>query len=254
MRSLFLKVFLWFWLAMALVIVALLLTVELTRSRQPFPLYTGMDRIMDVYSQTAVATYEREGRAGLINFFGEPQTSAGTTFYLFDEQGAEVTGRSAPADVLEAARRAAATGKIIRGTPGERMFGAHPVVTAGGHRYVVVDVSNRARGGPFSDHPMAQALRVLAVLLTAGVLCYLLARYIVAPVVKLRAVTRQVSSGDLSAASARSWVAAATSWAQWVVTSTRWRRASRRWLTRSSGSSATSRTSCARRSRALTSP
>jgi signal transduction histidine kinase len=41
--------------------------------------------------------------------------------------------------------------------------------------------------------------RILAVLLTAGALCYLLARYIVSPVVKLRAVTRQVSQGNLSA-------------------------------------------------------
>ena len=36
-------------------------------------------------------------------------------------------------------------------------------------------------------------------LLTAGLLCYLLARYIVSPVVKLRAVTQQVAGGDLSA-------------------------------------------------------
>lgn len=41
--------------------------------------------------------------------------------------------------------------------------------------------------------------RILAVLLTPGVLCYLLARYIVSPVVKLRAVTKQVAGGDLSA-------------------------------------------------------
>jgi two-component system sensor histidine kinase CpxA len=37
------------------------------------------------------------------------------------------------------------------------------------------------------------------VLLTAALLCYLLARYIVSPVVKLRTVTRQVADGDLSA-------------------------------------------------------
>jgi signal transduction histidine kinase len=45
----------------------------------------------------------------------------------------------------------------------------------------------------------AFALRLLAVILTAGLLCYLLARYIVSPVVKLREVTRRVAGGDLSA-------------------------------------------------------
>jgi len=49
------------------------------------------------------------------------------------------------------------------------------------------------------DTPAALLARVLAAMLTAGLLCYMLARYIVSPVVKLRAVTRQLTEGDLSA-------------------------------------------------------
>jgi two-component system sensor histidine kinase CpxA len=199
MRSLFLKVFLWFWLAMALVVGALFVTTELTRTRQPFPFYTGMDRIMDVYARQAADTYERAGRAGLAQLFGEANNRADITFFFFDEQGAEVTGRNVPPDVQEAARRAAATRQIVRAPPGERMFGAHPIVTDSGHHYVVVDLSQRSHFGPFADQPMVQALRILAVLLTVGALCYGLARYIVSPVVKLRGVTRQVAGGDLSA-------------------------------------------------------
>jgi two-component system sensor histidine kinase CpxA len=199
MRSLFLKVFLWFWLAMALVVGALFVTTELTRTRQQFPFYTGMDRIMDVYAREAANTYERAGRAGLEQLFGEAKNRADITFFFFDEQGAEVTGRSVPPDVQEAARRAAATRQIVRAPPGERMFGAHPVTTDSGHHYVVVDLSQRSHFGPFSDHPGAQLLRILAVLLTVGALCYGLARYIVSPVVKLRGVTQQVAGGDLSA-------------------------------------------------------
>ena len=105
MRSLFLRVFLWFWLAMALVIVALLVTTELTRTRQAFPLYTGMDRVMEVYAQNAVAAYERAGQAGLIKFFGDPRSNADTIFYLFDESGREVGRRNVPPDVQEAARQ-----------------------------------------------------------------------------------------------------------------------------------------------------
>jgi two-component system sensor histidine kinase CpxA len=36
-------------------------------------------------------------------------------------------------------------------------------------------------------------------LLTAGILCYLLARYLSSPVVKLRAATQRLAAGDLSA-------------------------------------------------------
>ncbi|MDQ1610104.1 MAG: two-component system, OmpR family, sensor histidine kinase CpxA [Pyrinomonadaceae bacterium] len=224
MHSLFLKVFLWFWLAMALVIAALFLTSELTRSEPQFPSYSGMDRAMTVYGQLAATTYEREGAVGLRKFFGEPQQQqedaqgdarqddvrqrggdnarpGGDAFYLLDAQGAEVTGRVVPRGVAEVSRRALASGAITRGAPGAEMFVAHPVKTESGRTYVLVDWRPRRRPPPgfFSDQPAAQLLRVLAVLLTAGALCYLLARYIVSPVVKLRAVTGQVARGDLSA-------------------------------------------------------
>ncbi|MFL6208227.1 MAG: ATP-binding protein [Pyrinomonadaceae bacterium] len=199
MRSLFLKVFLWFWLAMALVVGALFVTTELTRTRQPFPFYTGMDRIMDVYARQAADTYERTGRAGLAQLFGAANNRADITFFFFDEQGTEVMGRSVPPEVQAAARRAITTRQIVRAPPGEGMFGAHPVVTDGGHLYVVADLSQHSHFSPFFEHPAAHALPILAVLLTVGALCYGLARYIVSPVVKLRGVTRQVAGGDLSA-------------------------------------------------------
>lgn len=197
MSSLFLKVFLWFWLAMALVIGALLLTTELTREREQFPTFSGMDRAMDAFARHAAETFEQEGGEGVRNLLGEPGDNPHVIFYLFDERGAELTGEAAPPPVREGAQRAAATGMLFRGHYGERMFVAHPTRTESGRRYVLVD--SMGPRAPFSSNPLALVLRVLAALLTAGALCYMLARYIVSPVVKLRAVTRQVSGGDLSA-------------------------------------------------------
>jgi len=198
MNSLFLKVFLWFWLAMALVIGALFLTTELTRQRQQSPAFTGMDKVMGAFARLAVATYEREGREGIVKLFGDSEDDPNITFYLFDERGAEVSGKNPAPAVQDMVKRAAATGGIIRGAPGQqRMFVAHPIITNSGRRFVLVD--SRWPRGFFSDQPGAQALRVLAVLLTAGLLCYLLARYIVSPVIKLRAVTGQLARGDLAA-------------------------------------------------------
>lgn len=196
--SLFLKVFLWFWLAMALVIGALLLTTELTREDGRSSAFSGMDRAMDAFALRAAETFERGGREALLELFGGPVgEDRHVVFHLFDEHGAELAGQAAPPFVLETARRAAASGRIERGKHGGRMFVAHPAKTGAGRRYVLVDsVGPR---GPFSDGLWVLVPRVLAALLTAGVLCYLLARYIVSPVVKLRAVTRQVAGGDLSA-------------------------------------------------------
>jgi signal transduction histidine kinase len=199
MHSLFLKVFLWFWLAMALVIGALFITTELTRERQPFQRFTGMDKAMDAFARVAAETFDQKGLEATRKLFGDTESDPNVTFYLFDERGAELTGQPAPPRAaLDTAQRAAATGGIVRGSPGERMFVAHPVTTESGRRYILVDALG-PRHPRFLDQPLAQALRILVALLTAGALCYLLARYIVSPVVKLRAVTGQVARGDLSA-------------------------------------------------------
>ncbi len=195
--SLFPKVFLWFWLATALVIGALMLTTELTREDEHSKAFSGMDRAMDAFALHAAETFERGGRESLLKLFGTDAEGPHVLFFLFDESGAELADKDAPAYVRETARRAASSGRIERGKHGRRMFVAHPATTGAGRRYVLVD--SFGPRGPFSDSPWALAARVLAALLTAGVLCYLMARYIVSPVVKLRAVTRQVAGGDLSA-------------------------------------------------------
>lgn len=222
MRSLFLKVFLWFWLAMLLVIAALAVTSYLTRSEpQPRP-PQFIEGLMTAYARTAVETFEGEGPQALNSFLGRIESEGDIRSYLFDGGGRELAGRDAISEVKELAARVAQTGN-----PAARMLGggmvieARPVRARDGGRYVFVAVlplgprpPSESPGqprpprpflplGPFNfllgESSTAFVLRLLAVILTAGLLCYLLARYIVSPVVKLREVTRRVTSGDLSA-------------------------------------------------------
>lgn len=76
---LFPKVFLWFWLAMALVIGALFVTTELPREREPFPAFSGMDRAMDAFARLAAETFEREGRGGSIASSAKTRTSSSSS-------------------------------------------------------------------------------------------------------------------------------------------------------------------------------
>ncbi|HYO62633.1 MAG TPA: ATP-binding protein [Pyrinomonadaceae bacterium] len=176
MRSLFLKVFLWFWLA--------------------------------TYARHAVAAYEREGPAALDACLRHAEGESGIGAKLLDATGRELTGaRETTAREREAAVRVAQTGGPVFGPLGPRMLEVRRASSEGGARYAFVVSMPMGRGGPprgpfgflRSENASALAVRLLAVVLTAGVLCYLLARYIVSPVVKLRAVTRQVTQGDLSA-------------------------------------------------------
>lgn len=199
MRSLFLKVFLWFFLAMALVVGAVLIINELTRPDERFSRGTLMDKYTLFIAQTAAITYEREGQAGLVNYLERVEHTAGTRSRLFDERGMELSGLGAQQGAQEIVSLAARESRRVFNPSRGKPLIAFPAVTDSGRRYVFVgEVSAPPPGPPFGNLSFLLP-RLFAVLLTAGVLCYLLARYIVSPVVKLRAVTRQVAGGDLSA-------------------------------------------------------
>ena len=198
MRSLFLKVFLWFWLAMALVVAAFLITTELTRPSEMYSRGSMTDRYTSFVAETAAVTYEREGQPGLVSYLDRVARLTGVRARLFDEQGAELSGLGAQPGASVMVSRAAGSGGRVFDAPVDKPMLAFPAVGDGGRRYVFVGELGAPPDPPFAN-PRFLVPRFLAVMLTAGLLCYLLARYIVSPVVKLRAVTKQVAGGDLSA-------------------------------------------------------
>jgi signal transduction histidine kinase len=197
MRTLFLRVFLWFWLAMALVIGAFHLATILSL-REQFPRNSITDRYTAFIAQTAAVTYERDGQQGLTSYLERMERETGHRPRLFDVQGAELSGLGAQTGAPAMIQRVVQTGAPAFNPPGEKFLVAFPALTESGCAYVFVnEITPAFRPPPLN--PWSFIPRILAVLLTAGVLCYLLARYIVSPVGKLRAVTRQVAGGDLSA-------------------------------------------------------
>jgi signal transduction histidine kinase len=220
LRSLFLKVFLWFWLAMSLVVAAFALTIHLTWPRRdPHP-PQFVEGVMVAYSQGAAEAFERGGPAALDSFQRHVAREAHVRARMFDAAGAELAGADATEDERELAGRVITSGDIASRVMRDTAIEARPVNNAGVvGRYAFVATLPlgpprpppdgrpapllRLPPGPLNfvlgDTAGALAARVLAVVLTAGVLCYMLARYIVSPVVKLRAVTRQLTEGDLSA-------------------------------------------------------
>ncbi|HEX7955730.1 MAG TPA: ATP-binding protein, partial [Pyrinomonadaceae bacterium] len=208
MRSLFLKVFLWFWLAMVFVGGALLVTTHLTRTENHFRPPHFVELVLYAHARGAADAYEHGGAQALGEYLRHVEQETGLRMQLFDEHGTELTGLDAPHEVRHAATHVAHTGEPVFRESRGGVLEVRPVPASDGGRYAFVTLM--PMGGPppgahhgpfgiFSDSTSALLLRLLAVVLTAGVLCYLLARYIVAPVVKLREVTRRVTHGDLSA-------------------------------------------------------
>ncbi|HKG15697.1 MAG TPA: ATP-binding protein [Pyrinomonadaceae bacterium] len=221
MRSLFLKVFLWFWLAMSLVVGVVALMSHLTRPlHEPRP-PQFIEAVVGAYSQSAADAYAREGAAGLGSFQRRVEREARVRARLLDESGAELSGEGATDDERRLAAQVFGAGGTASKMFDGSVLEARAVNAAGGGgRYAFVATLPLGPPPPPRDAPPrrfphflppgplnfllgntagALAARVIAALLTAGVLCYMLARYIVSPVVKLRAVTRQLTEGDLSA-------------------------------------------------------
>jgi len=199
MRTLFVKIFLWFWAAMALVVLAVAAATSVANMRREERLRREFDDPARVFAQMAARTYEREGQAGLSEYLSFLEGEARHRAWLFDAGGAEVLGRSAPSEVDGRARRMLRGEAQASGRPDARGLQAFAVSGPSGVRYLMVTRRLNPRRPPPWPEPRTVVLQLLAVLATAGLVCYWLARYLTAPVVRLSAATRRLADGDLSA-------------------------------------------------------
>jgi two-component system sensor histidine kinase CpxA len=194
MRSLFIKIFLWFWAATGLVVLTLFLSTRLTMG---LPQRQVFGRPIMIYAATAARTFEREGPSALTEYLHLLEQAAGISVYVFDEGGNNLSGHDAPPEIEEMAGQVGQSTEARFLTRDSRRFVTCRTRGPSGRHYVVVEELPRGPINPFSD-PRTWVLQLAAVLITVGVVCYWLARYLTAPVVKLRAATRQLAAGDLT--------------------------------------------------------
>ena len=197
MRSLFVKIFVWFALAAALIVVAHAVSTILTEPDDG-PV-RGVEPSLVMFGTTAAEKYEREGKGALSDYLDLLGRTARIRGYLFDAVGNEVSGRAATPEKKEIAQRLSAAKEETFSKAGQTGIVARKVVAPSGKQFVMLGEVQRPINVlmPFSLHFLWT--ESVAMLLTAGVLCYLLARYLSSPVVKLRAATQRLAAGDLSA-------------------------------------------------------
>jgi two-component system sensor histidine kinase CpxA len=192
MRSLFLKILLWFVLAMGLVIATLLVSVAMTR----------LDRLL---APSSMATWPLRAQlaAAILEYHGPPMLAEylqtlGRAFraqaYLFAEHGTEVSGAAVPPSVWRLAELARHSGWMEWQVAGHVRGLAQPEAGPSGRRYVLVLLSEFPIG-----QPNVQVGYLLAALLIVGGLCWWLARHITTPVLRLRTATQQLAEGKLEA-------------------------------------------------------
>src|SRR5438128_2278233 len=194
MRSLFLKIFLSFWVAQALfVVLAITIAIWLRPQRET----AAWEALENKVLNESLETYQNSGPEGLGRYLSELQATQHVRAFLFDEDGKEISG-GRPPDFVQNFQHGVPTPRagFLRISPDR--FLRQTSVTVNGHRFTLV-MSLPPSPPSFFSARNVPGLWILIAVVSSGLVCYPLARYMTRPVVKLRFAAQKLAGGDLSA-------------------------------------------------------
>lgn len=193
-RSIYTKIFLWFWLAMTMVTAAVVL-ITVASGSQPLG-RRWLSHSLDLYARSAVDFYTHGGKPALQRYLDDIQSSSGVEATLIAPDGEDILGRGIPRGarrVYERARNSGSSRFLVRWI----WTGASVVPTESGTYYLVARVYPVA--GMFPEPSFgAGLLKVLIAVFSAGILSWLLARHFAGPIRGLQSAAGRIADGDLS--------------------------------------------------------
>jgi two-component system, OmpR family, sensor histidine kinase CpxA len=203
-NSLFIKICLSFWFT-TLFMIGSVVTVDWLTKTGPFhsprhPPASGV--ALALQGQTGVWVLEHEGVSSLRDFVDRLYEATGSRAYYFDGKGVELTGRPGPRGVGDLAALALSSDRTDPVDSMDNGMAALKIAGSGGETYAVVTELRPLPPPPppdGRDSVFMKIVRLLVVMTASGAICYVLARYLTAPILMLGAVARRLASGDLSA-------------------------------------------------------
>ncbi len=198
MRSLFFKIFIWFWLANILVAGVLVLTTGgVPREPHRGHFRAMMGDMLELHGERALAALERGGMPAMRHSIDESRHRTGLHVFIIAQDGSELAGQPLPPGVDELARSAREGEETPMGD--DRGGGLMLARAARGHPGLMFVLGLPPGPMPrLMERPYGLLLRIFSVLSLAGLLCWGLARYLTAPLRRLQSSARQLADGDLS--------------------------------------------------------
>jgi signal transduction histidine kinase len=198
MTSLYWRIFLSFWLALALILVGTVSVVVNGEQQRRFN--RAWTQRAELYAR-ATQAFETGGANALRDWLkGLHRADISSPIFITDSSGREMLGRAIPDYLREPPESIAADSHDTLLHPTLKGVGG-PLVLVGpdGRTYHVI--VGPLRSGPHLfgelEMPAVSTATLLIALVVSAVVCFFLARYLVSPVDQLRRVTRQIASGDL---------------------------------------------------------
>ncbi|MDY0000385.1 MAG: ATP-binding protein [Polyangia bacterium] len=200
MRSLFLRLFLSFWLVMMLIGTVFALIHVSTPDWAPRRKVGMITRALRSHGSEAIALGRAEGPASVERLHAEMRKELGVRVFVLKDLAPAPGSKTPPKEALALAARAAREGKTLRDASPTRELYAVPLgpapEVAG---YVILGELPRPERLRRWLQPETLPLRLLVLFLVAGLVSYFLARQISRPFGSLRRTTRRLADGDLSA-------------------------------------------------------
>lgn len=199
MRSLSLKIFLWFWLAVLVGGLAFL-TVAIC-----LPSQTVVGRAAKYFSFNLATTgrlslnlYEQNGPAAMETFLGQIETISAFKLHIITEKGVSLRDAPLPSGAHALAQRSLASGSAQTQDWTSHPLIAQPMTNSSGQAFTILLELPSGLVNLFIEMSRALALRWGAALLASGAICFLMVRYLTSPIRKLQAAVRKFAQGDLS--------------------------------------------------------
>ncbi|MGQ9896666.1 MAG: sensor histidine kinase [Acidobacteriota bacterium] len=195
MRTLFIKIFLWFWLAMAGLTVLVMAVSSLTASDVVWPGRRTLTAATALYAETAVLLYEQQGPEAVAAYFQRVMETSKLQAALLDGQGQTLVGAMPSAWPMSPDGKYREEFAIVEG----KTFLLRAVESAGGRPYLLATVFDRNLLPMPPFWTRARIIRLSVLVLGSGIVCYGLAWYLTRPIDRLRRAARRLAAGDLTA-------------------------------------------------------
>jgi len=193
-KSLFVRIFVSYWIAQALFFV---LAFAVALALRPSHEIAALEAEQPRFLHETLQAYESGGEAATWRYLRSLHESQHVRLYVFDQQGKELLGRKPPY-WMERAR----IGKLASADSFWARFRAPQFLRAeetfNGQQYTLITELPPDAHPLFGPHG-TPGLGILIGIISSGLVCYILAWYLTAPVVRLRAATQQLAAGDLTA-------------------------------------------------------
>jgi len=195
MHRLFWKIFLSFWVALVLFAGATILTAShyLEQTRAERESSSPRERLAR-HAAEAQRIAETRGMDGLRQWLRELDRREPVPFLLVDSNGTDLLGRAVSPALLA---RMARDGERPRHMHGGMRLRAVIYLPDGGEYLLLPDFQGVTLGRVL-DRPRVIALPLVIAAIVSGIVCFLLARYLTAPLAHLRRATEAYAAGNLS--------------------------------------------------------